>query len=205
MGIASGASELEKGHAATGLFDLGTAVVPEVISRAKTSKPTPNDFLLRLDPRNYEVDPNTVGSTGGNIVFKPKAPANRSPKINLLGKEVGERRLALGKRGGGTLASISAQTKAKNFFSIAWKVLGSNKEIQARIVHLMNQADKIYFDLTGLFGKDHPYWKNAREAAAAASESFSNWELNLIANNPALKSKTTFYYQGGKVDLGQVW
>lgn len=70
LGIASGMSELQQGHAATGVFDLATAVVPEAIWRAKTSKFTLSDFVARLDPRNYAAD--ALGTTGSNFLFKPK-------------------------------------------------------------------------------------------------------------------------------------
>lgn len=71
LGIASGMSELEQGHGATGVFDLATAVVPETVWRAKTSKLTLSDFMARLDPRNYAAD--ALGTTGGNFLLKPKA------------------------------------------------------------------------------------------------------------------------------------
>lgn len=69
-GVRSGANELDQGHTATGIFDIATAVVPEAVSRAKASGVTAADVRARLDPRNYSIDPNTLGTPGGNIVFK---------------------------------------------------------------------------------------------------------------------------------------
>jgi RHS repeat-associated protein len=72
-GVASGLSEWDKGHQATAVFDIATSVLPEVYHQTKAAAAKPGGLAARLNPKNYTVDPNTAGMSGGVIQFKPPA------------------------------------------------------------------------------------------------------------------------------------
>jgi RHS repeat-associated protein len=212
LGVSSGAAEWEAEHKVTAVYDIATSILPEVVTRARSAKVKPGDIAARLNPKNYTVDPATVGMGGGGIEFTPPKPKATGPKINLLGKAAGEKRLALGLTARGILAALRNRMKAKDFWSFKEGLQGekSTAGIRARIAYLMKVADKIYFDLTGMFGTDlmgkpHPYYKTAAEAAAEPGVSMTNWELAAIAKDPALRAKTTFfkteYGAGGKAEV----
>jgi hypothetical protein len=103
-GVASGSSELGQGHTVTGWYDIVTSVVPEGVTRARSTKIKPGDLAARLNPKNYTVDPNTVGMSGGSITFKPPAASaagGRYAQINEI-KPLSATEIRKGLRQGGS-------------------------------------------------------------------------------------------------------
>jgi hypothetical protein len=131
----------------------------------------------------------TVGATGTISAMKPGVTAAEKLALGLT-EQIGNTDQRL-------LMSFASKINAKTYFDIYEDIFprGGFPQLRANIIHLMEQAKEIHFNLDQIDKGKFAKWVMLPKDNGNST----NWELATILKNKSLSDKTTFYGAGGEI------